>query len=60
NYNYPELKICCHVSSGTYIRTLAEDIGKKLGTGAYLIALRRTKIADYSVDDARPLSDFTN
>lgn len=60
NYNYPELKICCHVSSGTYIRTLAEDIGKKLGTGAYLTALRRTKIADYSVDDARPLSDFTN
>ncbi|MDO5475427.1 MAG: tRNA pseudouridine(55) synthase TruB, partial [Candidatus Saccharibacteria bacterium] len=35
-YNYPMLKIRCEVSSGTYIRTLAEDIGKKLGTGAYL------------------------
>lgn len=58
-YNYPELKIRCHVSSGTYIRTLAEDIGKKLGTGAYLTALRRTKIANYSVDEALPLSYFT-
>ena len=52
NYNYPELKICCHVSSGTYIRTLAEDIGKKLGTGAYLTALRRTKIGNYDIKDA--------
>ena len=51
-YNYPELKIRTHVSSGTYIRTLAEDIGKKLGTGAYLTSLRRTKIGDYNVKDA--------
>ena len=55
NYNYPELKIRCHVSSGTYIRTLAEDIGKKLDTGAYLTALRRTKIGDYSVENASVL-----
>ena len=55
DYNYPELKIRTHVSSGTYIRTLAEDIGKALGTGAYLTALRRTKIADYDVKDAEKL-----
>ena len=54
-YDYPKLKIRCHVSSGTYIRTLAEDIGEKLGTGAYLTALRRTRIADYDVKDARVL-----
>ena len=60
NYNYPELKIRCHVSSGTYIRTLAEDIGKKLGTGAYLTALRRLKIAAYDVKDAKNLTDFTS
>ncbi|MBQ9018295.1 tRNA pseudouridine(55) synthase TruB [Candidatus Saccharibacteria bacterium] len=60
SYNYPELTIRCHVSSGTYIRTLAEDIGQKLGTGAYLTALRRLSIADYSVEDAHPLSDFTS
>ena len=57
-YNYPELKIRCHVSSGTYIRTLAEDIGKALGTGAYLTALRRTKIADYDVMDAKKMEDY--
>jgi len=51
-YNYPTLKIRCHVSSGTYIRTLAEDIGKALGTGAYLTALRRTKIGDYDIKHA--------
>ena len=55
SYNYPELKIRCHVSSGTYIRTLAEDIGKALNTGAYLTALRRIKIGDYSVENASVL-----
>lgn len=58
DYHYPELTIRTHVSSGTYIRTLAEDIGQKLDTGAYLTALRRTKIADYDVKDAIPLSSF--
>ena len=60
DYNYPELKIRVHCSSGTYIRTLAEDIGKKLGTGAYLTSLRRLKIGDYDIKDAKPLSDFTH
>ncbi|MBR0488557.1 tRNA pseudouridine(55) synthase TruB [Candidatus Saccharibacteria bacterium] len=58
DYHYPELTIRAHVSSGTYIRTLAEDIGKALGTGAYLTSLRRIKIADYDIKDAHPLSDF--
>jgi len=57
-YNYPDLKIRVHCSSGTYIRTLAEDIGEKLGTGAYLTALRRIQIGDYSITNAKPLSDF--
>ena len=51
-YDYPELKIRTHVSSGTYIRTLAEDIGEKLGTGAYLTALRRTKIGKYDIQNS--------
>lgn len=58
NYSYPELTIRCHVSSGTYIRTLAEDIGKKLNTGAYLTSLRRTQIGNYSITNAKKLSDF--
>ena len=60
NYNYPLLKIRTHVSSGTYIRTLAEDIGKALNTGAYLTELRRIKIADYDVKNAISLENFTN
>lgn len=59
DYHYPVLTIRTHVSSGTYIRTLAEDIGKFLGTGAYLTALRRIKIGPYDIKDAKPLSDFT-
>ncbi len=48
-YKYPVLRIRTKVSSGTYIRALARDIGRKLGCGAYLSNLRRTKIGKYSV-----------
>lgn len=58
DYTYPNLTIRTHVSSGTYIRTLAEDIGKTLGTGAYCTQLRRTKVADWDVANAQTLSDF--
>ena len=58
DYHYPELKIRTHVSSGTYIRTLGEDIGYALGTGAYLTALRRTQVGQYCVNDATTLDDF--
>lgn len=57
-YNYPELKIRANVSSGTYIRSLAVDIGDSLGTGAYCEQLRRTRIDGWAVDDARRLIDF--
>lgn len=57
-YNFPYLKISCKVSSGTYIRSLAEDIGKSLKTGAYLTALRRTTLGPYSVKDALPLNEW--
>ena len=59
-YSWPVLKIRAKVSSGTYMRTLGEDIGEKLGTGAYLTGLRRTKIADYRVEDAIQLEAFLN
>ena len=58
SYNYPELIIRTHVSSGTYIRTLGEDIGKALGVGAYLTALRRIQVGDYQIENAVKLSDF--
>ena len=45
-----DLDIDC--SKGTYIRSIAYDMGQKLNNGAYLSALRRTKIGAYSVDNA--------
>lgn len=57
-YEYPRLAIRAHVSSGTYIRSLAVDIGQKLGTGAYCRQLRRQAIAEYDVAQAKPLADF--
>lgn len=57
DYASPFLKIRTHVSSGTYIRTLAEDIGEVLGCGAYTTELRRTKIADYDIAEL-PLFDL--
>lgn len=57
-YTYPELKIRTHVSSGTYIRSLAYDIGEALGTAAYCSQLRRTSISTWDVNDANDLSSF--
>lgn len=58
SYDFPQLVIKAHVSSGTYIRTLGEDIGKTLGVGAYLTALRRTRIGDFDIAAATSLEDF--
>lgn len=58
DYTYPELKIRTHVSSGTYIRTLAEDIGRALGTSAYCKQLRRTAIGKWKIEDAQTLQEF--
>lgn len=52
DYNYPEVKLVVDVSSGTYIRSLVEDIGKNLATGAYTSALRRTKVGQFSLEQA--------
>lgn len=51
-YDYPLLKITTHVSSGTYIRTLAEDVGRELGVGGYCLELRRTRIGDMDIKNA--------
>ena len=57
-YSYPVVKIRAHVSSGTYIRTLAEDIGQTLGVGAYCRELRRTKVGYYAIEQAASLNDL--
>lgn len=57
SYEYPDLQITASVSSGTYIRTLAADIGESLGTGAYCKALRRTVVGEYAIDNAVQIRD---
>lgn len=52
SYAWPKLAVEVTCSSGTYIRTLAFDIGNKLGTGAYCETLERTAIGDYHLYDA--------
>ncbi len=49
---YPEIDFEVSCSKGTYIRSIANDFGKKLNSGATLIALRRTKSGDFDVKDA--------
>jgi len=51
----PEVVIDVYCSSGTYIRSLANDLGKELGCGAHLIGLRRTKSGRFTLRDAIPL-----
>jgi len=56
--NLPEISFEIDCSKGTYIRVIADDFGKKLGCGAYLSSLRRTKIGNHSVEDALSLDEF--
>jgi tRNA pseudouridine55 synthase len=51
----PEAVIDVHCSSGTYVRSLANDLGAALGCGAYLVGLRRTKSGRFSLREATPL-----
>lgn len=50
--NFPRVSFKVVCSKGTYIRSLVHDFGQALGTGAYLSALRRTRIGNYRVEDA--------
>ena len=45
----------CRVSSGTYVRSLAHELGQKLGTGAHLAGLRRTSVAEFAVEQSHTL-----
>jgi tRNA pseudouridine55 synthase len=49
-------KVVC--TTGTYIRSLANDFGAALGCGGYLSSLRRTRIGEFKVDEAQTISDF--
>ena len=56
--NFPEVEFSLTCSKGTYIRSLAHDFGKELGSGAHLSELRRTSIGDYTIDKSLKLMEF--
>ncbi len=58
-YSWPELTIKVHCSKGTYIRSLARDIGAALKTGGYLTDLIRTRIGDFEITQAIDLINLT-
>lgn len=59
SYAYPEVTVRTHVSSGTYIRSLAQDIGNELGVGAYCSQLRRTVIGNQTIENASSVKSVT-
>jgi len=59
-WNPPEVVVDVHCSSGTYVRSLAYDVGELLGCGAYLTGLRRTKSGRFTLRDATPLRKLTD
>ncbi len=58
NYKYPILQLEINCSKGTYIRSIANDLGEKLGTGAMLVALERTKIGDFNLKKSINVKDI--
>jgi tRNA pseudouridine55 synthase len=59
DYTYPSVQFTTRVSSGTYIRSLVEDIGSRLETGAYMSALRRVSVGDFQISDALPVGHLS-
>jgi tRNA pseudouridine55 synthase len=57
-YTYPKVKFTAKVSSGTYIRSLVDDIGKALGTGAYMSDLKRTEVGSFSVSNSQSVENL--
>lgn len=60
SYEYPYVYFTAHVSSGTYVRSLVEDLGKMLGTGAYMSGLRRTRVGKFDIRDAMAMDDLSD
>lgn len=59
SYSFPVLTIEVQVSAGTYVRTLAQDIGKTLETGAYVANLKRTGVGNITLTQAISLNEIT-
>lgn len=55
--NFPKVKFAVHCSKGTYIRSLAHDLGKRLSSGAHLSALRRTRSGEFDIANALQIDE---
>ncbi|HJL75317.1 MAG TPA: tRNA pseudouridine(55) synthase TruB [Candidatus Marinimicrobia bacterium] len=58
DYQAPQMSFRVQCSKGTYIRVLGSDIAEKLGTVGHLIALKRTKVGDYELDDSMQMKQL--
>lgn len=58
DFTSPYVKLDINCSKGTYIRTIASDLGKKLGCGAYLAGLERNAVGEFYIENAIDLEDF--
>ena len=58
SYSWPELRLRIQCGSGTYIRSLGDDIGRALGIGAYVHQLRRTKVGEFDIKDAKQIHEL--
>jgi tRNA pseudouridine55 synthase len=58
SYSDPLIDIRVHCSKGTYVRTLAHDLGESLGCGAHLVALRRTESDRFSIEKAHTIASL--
>jgi tRNA pseudouridine55 synthase len=59
NWHPPDLTLAVTCSSGTYLRSLAYDLGRMLGCGGHITALRRTSVGQFSIDEAVPLNELS-
>lgn len=57
-FRFPHFVLTCQVSSGFYVRSLAHDIGERLGVGATVVEVRRTRVGPYHVEEARGLDEI--
>ena len=60
NINFPDVHVRIVCSKGTYIRAIARDLGQKLNSGAHLVTLKRTRIGNFSVENALDIETILN
>ncbi len=57
-FQFPHFTLTCEVSSGFYVRSLVHDIGEKIGVGATVLEVRRTRVGPYQVEQAKSLEEL--